>query len=273
MGLIGASVAASLRRCGGEYQLFGYDKNPASVDYCLSTALIDRAVGFENIVNESDVVIVCTPCDSIPIIVKSLLDSEDSDGLTIIEMGSIKRDVCSMVRGHKRRGLFVASHPMAGTENSGAASAQETLFDGKSMIICERELSSQYSLDIAMSIFKDMRMMVSFSNPDDHDRAVADVSHICHLISFALSTCVLEESDETILRLASGGFATTVRLAASSATTWVPIFSSNSDNILEVLDRYIKKLDEFKRALQTDDKMAMSAFICRANDVQRVLKK
>jgi prephenate dehydrogenase len=107
-----------------------------------------------------------------------------------------------------------------------------------------------------------------------HDVHTAYVSHISHIISFALALTVLdkEKNEKNIFDLASGGFASTARLAKSNADMWVPIFLQNKENVLSVLDSYMEKLEEFKKALNENDEDKLRKLIDDANRIKRILR-
>ena len=110
---------------------------------------------------------------------------------------------------------------------------------------------------------------------EQHDLHAAYVSHISHITSFILSTTVLEKEreEEAIFNLAGGGFDSTVRLAKSNADTWIPIFTQNKYNILDVLREYIHQLNLFRKAMERDDTVALREIITRANDIRKVLQE
>jgi prephenate dehydrogenase len=162
---------------------------------------------------------------------------------------------------------------MAGTEFSGPLAAISRLFDYKTAIICEKQQSSQAALDVVVRLYETLHMNVIYMHAHEHDVSAAYVSHISHISSFALSLAVLEkEKDEKrILDLASGGFASTVRLAKSSAEMWVPVFDQNADYVLEVLDTYIEKLKLFRKSVAAKDLDQLTELIHESNKIQKIL--
>ena len=116
-------------------------------------------------------------------------------------------------------------------------------------------------------------MKMIFMSAQQHDISAAYVSHMSHISSFVLSLAVLdkEKNNKNILNLASGGFASTVRLAKSSAEMWVPIFEQNSKYILEVVDTYIDKLQEFRKSIKENKKDHLEILISKANQIQKIL--
>ena len=140
---------------------------------------------------------------------------------TVIDVGSTKEKICTAVQSHEKRSRYVAAHPLAGTEYSGPTAAIPRLFVDKKNIICEKDLSAEDALEVALKIFRSMGMKTYFLSPSDHDKHLAYVSHLSHVSSFMLGLTVLDiERDESqIFNLASTGFASTVRLAKSNPNT------------------------------------------------------
>jgi prephenate dehydrogenase len=118
-----------------------------------------------------------------------------------------------------------------------------------------------------------MNMRLIFMNSEEHDLHAAYVSHISHLTSFALALTVLDKEKDTqsIFNLASGGFDSTVRLAASSSEMWVPVFQQNKENVVKVMDTYIENMKLLKDSIEADDGKAVERLIKKANKIQTTL--
>ena len=170
--------------------------------------------------------------------------------------------------------MYVASHPMSGTEYSGPWAALPGLFDGRACIICDSEESDRKAVKIVEDVYDALNMRILYMNSSNHDVHTAYVSHVSHVISFALAQTVLEkEKDEKhIFDLASGGFSSTVRLAKSGADMWTPILLQNSDNVLRVLDTYMEKLKAFRDAIEDGDSEAVYELIQDANRIKRIIR-
>ena len=180
-----------------------------------------------------------------------------------------------MISRHPMRHRFVATHPMWGTEYSGPEAATADSFAGRNVVICEKNLSAAEAVERVENIYRELGMGILEMDAEQHDLHAAYVSHISHITSFILSTTVLEKEreEEAIFNLAGGGFDSTVRLAKSSAETWIPIFTQNKYNILDVLREYIHQLNLFRKALERDYIAALREIITRANDIRKVLQK
>lgn len=188
-------------------------------------------------------------------------------------MGSTKASMSKVSENHPARGRYVAFHPMAGTEFSGPLAAIGRLFDYKTGIVCDRELSDPDALSLVERMIDILNMRKVYMNSEDHDIHVAYVSHISHITSFSLALSVLdkEKEEQNILTLAGGGFESTVRLAKSNGETWAPIFAENSRFILEVLDTYIEKMNLFRNMIAKKDKEGLKNLMNEANKIRKIL--
>jgi prephenate dehydrogenase len=162
---------------------------------------------------------------------------------------------------------------MAGTEYSGPWAAKPGLFDGKAVIFCDTENSGIRANSTVRLMFDTLNMRPVMMDSAQHDKHAAYVSHISHISSFALALTVLdqEKNENNIFDLASGGFDSTVRLAKSSSDMWSPIFEQNAENVVAVIETYIKYLENFKTAIQEHDSDKITSLILSSNKIKRVL--
>lgn len=271
LGLIGGSMAIDLRKRGFASHIIGVDNNKLHAHTALNIGLVDEICSLEEAVNQSELVILAIPANSSLQMLPTILDLIDQQILT--DVCSIKKNICERVKSHSKRANFVASHPMAGTENSGPWAAIPGLFDAKAVIITDAEDSSKEALSVVEKMYETLYMKLVYMGADNHDIHAAYVSHISHISSFALALTVLdkERNEKNIFNLASGGFDSTVRLAKSSADMWTPIFTQNSENVLTVLDSYIDQLNQFKEVIIQKDMDKMTQMIHKANSIKKVL--
>lgn len=274
LGLIGGSMALDLKKRKFADRVYGYDKDAVHLAYAEKVGLVDEATDLDGAIKNADIIVVSVPVSAAIKILPQILD-KISDNQIVIDVASTKASICERVKYHTNRKRYVACHPMAGTENSGPWSAISGMFDGKALIMCDTEDSDETAVQTIRRMFEVLNMNPMFFNSVNHDVHVAYVSHISHISSFALALTVLEKekNEKNIFNLASGGFASTVRLAKSSAEMWVPIFDDNKQNIATVLDTYIEKLQDFKKLLENEDIVGMSGYINNANRVKKVLNK
>lgn len=274
LGLIGGSFALTLHKKGVVDSIVGVEANPLHAAKALELGIVDSIVTLDEAICCADIIALAVPVDVIPTIAVKLLNRV-SDNQIVMDMGSTKEELCDVVSLHPKRGRFVATHPMWGTEFSGPCAARSDAFAYRNVVICESEKSDKDAVKVVSDLYAALGMSVIEMGAEEHDLHAAYVSHISHITSFILSTTVLEKEreEETIFNLAGGGFDSTVRLAKSSAQTWIPIFLQNKYNVLDVLREYIHQLNLFRKALEKDDVQTLREIITKANEIKKVLHK
>lgn len=277
LGLIGGSMAIDLKRKGFAQTVLGVDADPVNAAAAEKIGLVDRVVSFEECVDQSDVIILAVPVDAALKLLPMVLDRFEQTGASdklVMDVCSTKEHLSQSVKYHAKRKMYVASHPMSGTEYSGPWAALPGLFDGRACIICDSDESDRKAVKVVEELYTTLNMRVIYMNSSNHDVHTAYVSHVSHVISFALAQTVLEkEKDEKhIFDLASGGFSSTVRLAKSGADMWTPILIQNSDNVLRVMDTYMDKLRAFREAIAEGDEEAVRGLIEEANKIKRIIR-
>ncbi|HCT93997.1 MAG: prephenate dehydrogenase [Bacteroidetes bacterium GWE2_39_28] len=273
LGLMGGSAAIDLRKREFATKIIGVDNDRINANAALNIGLVDEICELEEGVNRADLVLIAIPADAEMSVLPKVLDIVDKQFVT--DMCSTKGQIAQIIKYHKNRKQYVAAHPMAGTEYSGPWAAISGLFDGKAVIFTDTEESGIKSLALVKRMYETLNMRVIYMNSTNHDVHAAYVSHISHISSFALALTVLEKekNEKHIFDLASGGFDSTVRLAKSSADMWAPIFSQNRDNVLTVLDTYIKQLEKFRNLIAEDEQDQVKDLIKESNKIKRVLKQ
>ena len=271
LGLIGGSMAIDLRKSRFATEIIGVDNRPEHAAEAEKLGIVDRVTDFESGVKAADLVLLALPVDQIIALLPVVLDLI-SPSSTVADVGSAKRQIVASVANHPLRGNFVATHPMAGTENSGPAAAIPKLFAGKLTIVCDHEQSRPQHLALVEKMYQSLGMSTAYMSSDEQDHTTAFVSHLPHAAAFARANAVLAKEERNIIfDLASGGFQSTVRLAKSSPEMWGPIFRQNKDYVVEAVTAYIHHLKAFKDALKTDDEEQLLQLIREANKIRTVL--
>lgn len=271
IGLIGGSLAITLKENGFASRIIGVDASRDNLDKAVRRRLIDAEMPLEEGVAAAGLVVAATPVDAMLDLLPRVLDRVERQ--VVIDVGSAKMRLMQAVKGHPKRGRYVATHPMAGTEHSGPEAAIPNLFANKCTVLVDVEDSDPDAMALAERMYDSIPMRRVYLDSRLHDVHTAYVSHISHISSFALALTVLaKEKDESrIFELASGGFDSTVRLAKSSPDMWIPIFRQNRDNVLDVLDEHINQLARFRSLLIKQDFDAFYRLIQEANQIRRIL--
>jgi prephenate dehydrogenase len=274
LGLIGGSLGLDFKQNGLAQERLGVESSPENAQKALQLSLVDRVEDLGQAVPTSDLVILAIPVGAIIKTLPAVLDLAGAQ-TTVTDMGSTKERISEIALSHPKRAQFVASHPMAGTENSGPEAALKGLFRGKTAVLCDLDQSAPEHVGRVRKMYQALEMRLIEMSSKDHDLHAAYVSHLSHISSFVLANTVLQkEKDENrIFDLAGGGFDSTVRLAKSSPDMWAPIFEQNQANVLLALDAYIEQVRAFRASLVSKDPEACRSLMESANQIRHVLKK
>ena len=273
IGLIGGSVAKDLRAAGFCSEILGVGRSATSNEIALKLNLVDRIVTKEEAIKEAYLIVLAIPVNILMNELKFYLDHAKPNQV-ITDMGSTKGHIIDEIKNHPNRQQYVASHPMAGTENSGPSAAISNLFKDKVCIICDKENSTKTAVDLVEKMYQTLGMRIKYMEAHQHDMHAAYISHISHISSFVLAATVLEKEkdEEAILEMAGGGFESTVRLAKSSPAMWSPIFQQNKNYLLEVMDTYIEKMYHFRNLINKNKTEELTKFMNDANEIRKILK-
>ena len=272
LGLIGGSLGLGLQKNGFADKVIGIDANKEHANLALELGLVNEILSLVNAINVCDVFLLAIPVNGISKLLPELLD-KITDKQIVIDLGSTKGKICSIVESHKNRASFIAAHPIAGTENSGPKAAIGDLFFYKKCIICNSQQSSKTAVSLAKKIFQSLFMELVFMDAEEHDLHIAYVSHLSHVSSFALSLTALsmETDEKNIFNMAGSGFDSTVRLAKSSPEMWTPIFEQNAKFLSKSIASYIEQLTLLKQYIDTNQLHKVNNMLTEANKIREVL--
>ena len=272
VGLIGGSLAIQLHEKKISSRLIGVDANKEHASKAIELELVDETMDLDKAIAASEVIILSVPVDVVVNILPGVLDKIDKQ--IVIDLGSTKSQLIDAVRSHPKRGRYVATHPMWGTEYSGPQAAVRGAFENTAVVICDAEDSDTDALEWTKVMYRKIGMHLLEMESKAHDLHAAYVSHISHITSFALANTVLqkEKEEKAIFELASAGFASTVRLAKSNPAMWVPVFMQNKVNVLDVLDEHIEQLLKFRNSIADGKNTDLQKLIDDANTIRRIIK-
>ena len=251
-GLLGASLALAMKRRGLCHRVHTWSRRAETraqaqqADWC--DAVFDEA---SEACRESQLVIVCTPVETIVPLLKQIAPSIRT-GAIVTDVGSTKSLICRQARGISTNFNFIGSHPMAGSEQTGMAHAREDLFEGAACILTPLEDANDDQLASLQKLWQAIGMQVVTSSPEEHDKIVAHISHLPHLLASSLAT-FLSNGEPEWAQLAGGGLRDTTRVAAGDPNLWRQILIQNSEEIVRAIDGYERELKAFKHALVEKD--------------------
>jgi prephenate dehydrogenase len=262
LGLIGASMARALSR-GAE--VAGIDRDGAVVRRALDDGVISDGSTDVRMCAGSDVVVLALPVGAIVETALEVIPCMDEDAV-LTDTGSTKARIVSEM--DRVFGGFVGAHPIAGKENPGYASSDAALFKGAVTIVTPSPRTEKHRIEVVKGLWEDCGATTKLMDPVSHDRLMAKISHIPHLLSYA--TMGLARDLHIHRRLLGAGFRDFTRIAASDPIMWRDIFLDNKDNILPLIDEYMEELRALRTLIERDgaselrEKLADYARIRRA---------
>ena len=252
VGLIGGSFAAALRRAGVAGSIAGFDRDTEALERAVSLGVIDAAAGsVTEAVRGADLVIVAVPVRAVGPVLHDVALAMEA-GAVVTDVGSTKADVVATAREELRERFarFVPGHPIAGRETSGVESASAELFKGARVVLTPARETAPEALEAVKGAWEAAGGKVAQLTPAEHDRIFATVSHLPHLLSFALVSEIAERADAAeLFAFAAGGFRDFTRIAASSPEMWRDVLLQNREAVLAELDRYEARLAVFRELI------------------------
>jgi prephenate dehydrogenase len=267
-GLIGGSFALALRAAGGVGEIVGFDRDAAVAERARELGIVDRVEArLADAVRGADLVVVATPVAAARDLFATIA-SALGDAAIVTDVGSTKRDVIGAARATLGDAFvrFVPGHPIVGREVHGPDAAQLDLFRGKRVLLTPAAETDAAAVARVAAAWTACGARVECIGADQHDVVLSAVSHLPHLLAYALVAEIAEAPDaELKFALASGGFRDFTRIAASSPVMWRDIVLANRDALLDDLDAYRTRLDAVRAAVAASDREALEALFRKAS--------
>ncbi len=268
LGLMGGSLGLALKEKRIASMIIGDDSNPIHRRQALSLGLVDECLDLQGVL-ACDVVFLCTPVNAIVEIVQGIKSLKPNQ--TIIDFGGVKREIIAAIPKDLRQN-FISLHPMVGTENFGPKAAFKDLYKNQIMIFVDIAQSGEYQVNLAREICINLEMNIIKMDAVSHDRHTAFISHMPHILSYALANTVLkQEKAQDIVAVAGGGFKGMVRIAKSSGVMWSEIAKQNKAEILEAIEIYERELKSAKEMIEGDRFDDLCEWMSEANKLRDIL--
>lgn len=271
VGLIGGSFALALKKAGAVKRVVGVGRTRKNLATALKLGVIDEiATDVAAALQGADLVLIGTPVGQMPAVMKTIAPHLE-DKTVVTDGGSTKQDVIASARKHLGRHFarFVPAHPMAGTEHSGAAAAFAELYRGRKVILVPQRETSSRALSLVRNAWVACGADVVRLQAREHDEILAAVSHLPHVVAFALMGTLARRKDaQRVLGFSAGGLRDTVRIAGSSPEMWRDIFLANRKALLGAIDGYGVELERMRKALSAGNGDALQTMFERARDAR-----
>jgi len=255
VGLIGGSFALALRKAHAVGEVVGFGRSEATLQQAMRLGIIDRIGADLAELGDADIVLLATPVGQMAELMARIAPHLGAHTL-ITDGGSTKSDVVAAARANLggKIAQFIPAHPIAGAEKSGAGAALADLYQGRKVVLTPLPENSQESVARARQAWELCGAVVSELTPQQHDAVFAAVSHLPHLLSFALVHDLAQRDNrDLLLSFAASGFRDFTRIAASSPEMWRDICMANRDALLDELGLYMEELGALHEALAEAD--------------------
>ena len=276
VGLIGGSFALGLKAAGAAKRVIGLGRTAANLERALELGVIDEACDDPAVVAGADLVLLATPVGQMGAVLRAIAPHLGR-GTVVTDCGSTKQDVVALAyRELKRRAAqFVPGHPVAGAEESGVAAARADLYRQRKVVLTPLPENSERSIRRVRAAWQLCGARLHQMQPAEHDRVFAAVSHLPHLLSYALVDLMARHPNaKQLFDYAAGGFRDFTRIASSHPEMWRDICVANRKALLEELGGYQRELAEVKQLLRTGDAAGLEKIFSRARTARnKWLKK
>ena len=271
LGLIGGSLAAAMRAHGLATTIVAGARSERTLERGKLLGLIDDgSTDFAEAVKGADLVFLSVPVSSMAETMAKMAPGL-SDSVIITDGGSVKGKVIDAavqsIAGHISR--FVPGHPIAGKEKSGVDAADASLYQNHRVILTPTAQTDVQATEKVRALWAAVGAEVLTMAPDEHDRVLAETSHLPHLLAFSLVDTLARQGDSLdIFRYAAGGFRDFTRIASSDPLMWHDIFKENRDSVLRAVDLFQQGLASFRQAVEQGDSDSLLAIMTRANSAR-----
>ena len=268
VGLIGGSFALGLKKAKAVSHVVGVGRNAANLKLAMERGILDSiAADAASAARDADLVLVAAPVGQYERIFADLANSK----ALITDAGSTKRDVIAAARKAlgKRIAQFVPAHPIAGAEKSGAAAASAELFREKRVVLTPLRENRAALVEQVESAWQACGARVSRMDAEEHDAVLAVVSHLPHVLAYALVHGVAKRNNaDQLFSFAAGGFRDFTRIASSHPEMWRDICLANRDRLLQELKSYGNELGSIRKLIQKGDGAGLEKLFAGARDAR-----
>jgi prephenate dehydrogenase len=271
-GMMGTSLGLAIKKAGLCNKIIGIDRNFDNLKIARNLSAIDSYTDcLKDGIADAVLIIFAIPILSIYEVAKRIVYAVRKDAI-ITDIGSTKGELTykmtELFYGHSN---YVGSHPITGTEKSGAINAVHDLYNGKKCILTPIDKTEQFAVDAIRMFWESIGSDITIMDPYEHDRIMAMVSHLPHFVAYSLVGSIIEreKAGDNLLTYAGGGLKDYTRIASSDPVMWKDIFLSNSKEILAAIDQFTKTMMRLKQLIKEKDGKGIHNFLEQVREVRR----
>ena len=252
-GLIGSSILRAIKSKNLAKEIKIFDQSKEVTTYLKKEKICTNISNdIRQCVSNSDLIIIATPLSSYKEIILSIKDSLKKNAI-LTDTGSVKKEVMKIIHNINLKNVhWIASHPIAGTEESGPRAGQAEMFQNRWCIISPPKDCAEQPIKSLKNFWEAIGSKVKVMTPEEHDKILSLTSHLPHAIAYNIVRTVMSVEDklkQEVIQYSAGGLRDFTRIAASNPLMWRDIFLDNSENVSKGIDNFIEKLNELKKAV------------------------
>ena len=272
-GLIGSSLARAIKKNNLAEKVVSSNRSENINKKVLEVNIVDNSsADTKKMVLDSDLIVIATPLSSYENVILKIKDSL-KDGAILTDVGSVKENIINLIEKNIPDNIsWIPSHPIAGTEDSGPESGFSDLFKNRWCILTPSKKTKKQDINLLQTFWENIGSKVDTMEAIQHDYILSITSHLPHLIAYNLVNTSLDTQDKTktgIVKYSAGGLRDFTRIAASNPIMWRDIFIQNKKNTSQMIDKFIKNLEELKEAISNDDGKKLEHIFTKTKKIRK----
>ena len=272
-GLIGSSIARAIRKNHLSSKIVSSNRSDSVNKKVIELKIVDDSSSdTKKMAEGSDLIIIATPLSSYEDIISKIKNSLKS-GTILTDVGSVKENVISLIEKDVPANVsWIASHPIAGTEESGPEAGFSELFKNRWCILTPSKKAQEKDIKLLETFWKKIGSKVDIMEAKQHDYILSITSHIPHLIAYNIvntSLNIQDEKESVIVKYSAGGLRDFTRIAASNPIMWRDIFIQNKKNTSKMIDKFIEDLEDLKKAIENEDGKKLEEIFTKTKKIRK----
>jgi len=276
-GLIGSSLARAIKKNNLAEKIVSSNRSDAVNKKVIELKIVDDSSSdTKKMADGSDLVVIATPLSSYEDVISKIKNSL-KDGVILTDVGSVKENIINLIEKNIPESIsWIASHPIAGTEESGPEAGFSELFQNRWCILTPSKKAKEKDINLLQTFWEKVGSKVDIMKAKQHDYILSITSHIPHLIAYNIvntSLNIQDEKESTIVKYSAGGLRDFTRIAASNPIMWRDIFIQNKKNTSKMVDKFIRNLEDLKKAIENEDGKKLEQIFTKTKKIRKDIVK
>ena len=276
-GLIGSSLARAIKKNNLAEKIVSSNRSDATNKKVIELKIVDESSSdTKKMTDGSDLVVIATPLSSYENVISKIKNSL-KNGVILTDVGSVKENIINLVEKNIPENIsWIPSHPIAGTEESGPEAGFSELFQNRWCILTPSKQAKEKDINLLQTFWEKVGSKVDIMEAKQHDYILSITSHMPHLIAYNIvntSLNIQDEKESTIVKYSAGGLRDFTRIAASNPIMWRDVFIQNKKNTSKMIDKFIKNLEDLKKAIENEDGKKLEQIFTRTKKIRKDIVK